>query len=453
MDTTMSRNSVPWTKRPIFRDPERYSPERFNRISEYQAGRLRHALLGIAGCGIVYGFDVETDDDGCCRVRKGAIRITCGLAIDDCGRMLYWPGGWVAIGELAGTPPDEQGRYTLYVHYAERGHTADDQCGCDPEDAAWVEESVVFSLKKGCEPECGVCPEHCRDCVSTNDYVCGRTGSNDNGIPVDECLPGICKEPGKLCHVGCGDWLYDADSGLALACVAICQEEGDIKNPDRPVEFCCTEPHICKFRRYVYRNPLLFELIQGCHYDLARVARLNFESWLRRDWDDAVPFNEFARLMHGGLNVRFSRPIRKSTITPASIFVTAVVREQDSFFNDVLRVPIDYFTYDDESDGFVRGATLHFPQRWMINQLDSELSRFNFGAIVEFTVRCSMLRDDCGCMPDARPLVWDGDSRGKCPVDKPAQQMPGDDFVVAFCVDRKRVDTSKDYENDSKQAT
>ena len=447
-----TRHRVDWTKRPVFRDPERYSPERFNRISEYQDGRLRHALLGIAGCGIVYGFDVETDDEGCCRVKRGAIKITCGLAIDECGRMLYWPGGWVSISDLAGNPPDEPGRYTLFVHYAERSHSADGQCGCDKDDAAWVEEGVVFSLGKGCEPVCDGCPDHCRECISTNDYVCGRTGSNDNGVPVDIYLPNICREPGELCHVGCGDWLYDADSALSLACVAICRDEGDLKNPDRPLEFCCNEPRICRFRKYVYRNPLLYELVQGCHYDLARIERLNFEMWLRRDWDDAVPFHEFARLMQSGLSVYFTKPIRKSTITPASVFVTAVVREQDSFFNDVLRLPVDDFTWHDEDGDFVRGVTLHFPKRWIVNQLDSELSRFNFGAIIEFTVRCAMLRDECGCMPDAHPLVWAEDRRGTCPTDKPAQQMPGDDFVVAFCVDRKRVERSKDYEDEQAQA-
>ena len=447
MDQTKSTHRFDWTQRPVFRDPERYSPERFNRISEYHSGRLRHALLGIAGSGVVYGFAIETDAQGCCHVRKGAIYIGCGLAIDVCGRMLFWPGGWIGIGQLAGNPPDTAGIYTLLVHYAERPVSVDNHRGCDRDDAAWVEEGVVFSLQKDCCARDEDCPKHCEPCVSCNAYVCGRTGFDDNGIPVDEELACICKQPGKLCHVACGDWLYDFDRGMELACVELCRSESKGRECNGLLEFCCSEPLVCGQREYVYRNPLLYELIKGCHYDLARIARLNFEAWLRRDWDDAVPFEDFARLVRAGLTVYFTKPIRKSTLTPASVFVTAVVREQDSFFNDVLRLPTESLTYHGEEDGCVEGVTLNFPEPWISNQLQSELSRFNFGSIIEFTVRCAMLRDKCGCMPDARPLALDEDCDRDCPPDKSAQQMPGNDFVVAFCVERKSVGSPKnDYD-------
>ncbi|MEM6807832.1 MAG: hypothetical protein AAF350_02100 [Pseudomonadota bacterium] len=462
MDNTKHRHRSDWTKRPIFRDPERYSPERFNRISEYHSGRFRHALLGIAGTGIVYGYDVETDEEGCCRVQKGAVYITCGLAIDACGRMLYWPGGWVGLDAIAGHRPEEPGPYTLRVHYAERRWGHDDQCGCDREEAAWVEEGVAFSLEPGCGPACDGCPEYCGECISTNTYVCGRTGSNDNAVPVDPYLGNICKEPGQLCHVGCGDWLYDADMGLDLACVGICERPVNPKLGYTELEFCCDEPKICSVRRYVYRNPLLYELIQGCHYDLARIRELNFEMWLRNSFEDPVQFTEFSRIVREGLTVHFTKPIAKATLTPASVFVTAVVREQDSFFNDVLRLPTSSFEFHDEQGDYAGGVTLHFQDAWLKNQLDSDLSRFNFGGTVEFTVRCAMLEDECGCMPDAQPLRRNRGRRGDCPLDKPAQQMPGDDFVVAFCVaarpvtppkkeeDEKRQDDKK-YDDDEKQ--
>jgi len=432
-----------WTKRPIFRDPERYSHERFNRISEFYSGRLRQALLGIAGSGIIYGFEIETDSNHCCHVKKGAINIGCGLAIDECGRMLSWPGGWVNMDQLAGNPPDCTGEYTLLVHYAEQHSSAEDHCGCDKEDAAWIKEGVLFSLKKNCQDCHDDCPEHSEKCVSTNSFVCGRTGSDDNGIPMAKELDGICKEPGELCHVGCGDWYYDFDSGMSLACVEVCDSVSKDNDCDSKFEFCCTEPKVCEHRSYVYRNPLLYELIKGCHYELVRITKLSFEELLRRDWDDAVPFSEFADYLRKGLAVSFSKPIKKSTLTPASVFVSAIVREQDSFFTDVLRLPTESFTYQGEKNGFVDGVMLNFPEAWIRNQLESELSRFNFGAIIEFTVRCSMLRDECGCMPDARPLDINNDCDDKCSTDKPAQEMPGNDFVVAVCIDRKRVADSK----------
>ncbi len=457
MDKIKTTHRFDWTRRPVFRDPERYSPERFNRISEYHTGRLRHALLGIAGSGIIYGFDIETDTNRCCHVKKGAINIGCGLAIDECGRILFWPGGWVGIDRLAGNTPEGTGAYTLFVHYAERPSNFENHCGCDKDDAAWIEEGVVFSLQEKCQSSCEDCPEHCNHCVSTDSYVCGRTGSDDNGIPMAKELAGICKDPGELCHVGCGDWLYDFDSGLPLACVELCHPDSGGKYPGgegcgTAIEFCCTEPVVCTQRNYVYRNPLLYELIKGCHYDLAHIAELNFHQLLRSDWDDAVPFVEFAKCLRDGLTVTFTKPIMKSTLTPASVFVTAIVREQDSFFQDVLRLPTESFTYSGERDGFVDGVTLNVPEPWIRNQLESELSRFNYGAIIEYTVRCAMLRDECGCMPDARPLDMGNDCLEKCPTDKPAQQMPGNDFVVAFCIDRIRVASSKGDDDKKEQA-
>ena len=432
MGTSTQQANPHWTRRPVFQDPERYSPERFNRIGEYQDARLRHALLGVAGSGVISGYDIETDDKGCCRVKDGGVYISCGLAIDRFGRMLYWPGGWVALQDFAGNPPEDAGRYTLKVHYAERRRSADGECGCDPDDAAWVEEGVAFTLTERCKPVADPCPDLCAECISTNDYLCGRSGSNQNGVPMDSDLEGVCKEPGALCHVGCGDWLYDADAGLSLACIALCETGFKPKDCDASLEFCCEEPWICRFRKYVYRNPVLFELLQGCHYDLARIAGLNFESWLDRDWDDPVPFHHFARLVESGLSVSFSKPIKKSSITPASIFVNAVVHDP-SHFDDVLRLPLSHFTYDGDDGELVRGVTLHFARCW-INAIKNQCSQLRYLSLFEFTVRCAMLRDACGCMPDARPLERESRRDAGCPTDKTAQQMPGDDFVAVFRV-------------------
>ena len=54
-----------------------------------------------------------------------------------------------------------------------------------------------------------------------------------------------------------------------------------------------------------------------------------------------------------------------------------------------------------------------------------------------------MLQDECGCMPDARPIQRLNRCDDHCPTDKLAQQMPGGDFVVAFCVEGQSSKTSK----------
>ena len=112
------------TERPVFRDNQRLTPERLNRIHEHQAQRLRMMQLGVAGHGVVYGFKITTDNDHKCKTDEGKIHIGCGLAFDCLGRQLYWPGGWIAVEELCGEKPDCEGVYALWVHYAER-HSGD----------------------------------------------------------------------------------------------------------------------------------------------------------------------------------------------------------------------------------------------------------------------------------------------------------------------------------------
>ena len=177
-----------WTERPVFRDDQRLTPERLNRIHEHYAGRMRHALLGIAGPGVVYGFTLRTDEDGNCEIRDGCVHITCGLAFDCFGRQLYWPGGRVCIDDLCGEPPECPGSYTVWVHYAERTSSGDSRCGCEDYDADWVHEGVRFTLTRNCERINCDCPRHCKECVTLCQYICARLGSHKGGVPEDEHL-------------------------------------------------------------------------------------------------------------------------------------------------------------------------------------------------------------------------------------------------------------------------
>ena len=126
----------------------------------------------------------------------------------------------------------------------------------------------------------------------------------------------------------------------------------------------------------------------------------------------------------------FTKPIKIRTLNPASVFVTAVLREQDSYFRDVLRLPMDHIEHLDSDGTHCKGVCLSFTRRWIENQLESPLSRFSHGALLEVSVRGAELRDDCDNMLDARPL--------DVPRHKPGQNMPGDDFVVAFSVAPRR---------------
>lgn len=418
--------AMEWMERPVFRKLQKLTPERLNRIQDHQAMRLRHTLIGLAGPGVVYGFALDTDDKHHCRVERGRIYIGCGLAIDCHGRHLYWPGGWIGVADLAGDRPHCEGHYTLWVHYAERYGDGIGQCGCDEEDSDWVREGVVFSLTRYCKPAEEPCPEHRADCASLTDYVCGRAGADEVGIPPDQYLDKLCAEPGELCPVDDGEWLYDPEAGLSLACVTICDLSGEAKDCDPIFGFCAEEPQVCQHRPYVYRNRLLFELIRGYHLDVARVRKMSFEHWLSHGWDDPLPWQEFARGIHQGLSVWFDKPIQTRTLHRTSVFVSVIVQEYATLFQDTLRLPVQNMAMLEAQGDYARGVRLEFHKGWLKRQVDDEPSRFSSGAIIEFTVRGAMLRDECDCMLDARPLGFP-----KC---KPGQAMPGDDFVVAFCV-------------------
>jgi hypothetical protein len=438
-----------WLERPVFRDDQRLTPERLNRIYENLSGRLRHTTLGIAGPGVVYGFKLREDAEGKCEVRDGCIYLTCGLAFDCFGRQLYWPGGWVCIKDLCGEPPECPGNYTLWAHYAERPSTGDDRCGCDDYVADWPREGVRFTVTRDCERVNCDCPEHCGECVTLCEYICGRLNSHDGHIAEDKTLHKICHDPGKLCNVGCDDWLYDHGAGLALACVTIVDLTRDRKDCEPRYGFDADRAKVCGARRHVYRNPLLFELIRGCHLDHARVRDVSFRRWLPRRGVGQIDFAEFADEMRSGVKVWFTEPIAIDTLHPASVFLTAIIQERDSKFLDVLRFPIaqdkpgvkgiEYL--DKVDDDHAMGIHYMFDEEWIDGQFVRSTSRFqcDIPSLIELTVRGAMLRDRCGCMLDARPF--------DIPDDKPGSAMPGDDFVVAFRVRPKgHEDRRKDYE-------
>ena len=416
-----------WSRRPVFRKHQRLTPKRLNRIHDYHATRLRHALLGLAGPGVVYGYAVGTGTERKSKCKKSRIHVDCGLAIDHCGRMLHWPGGRISMGELAGLAPEEAGWYTLSAHYSERRVRSDRRCYRRGGD--WIREGVAFSLEPGCREVPWSCPEHRRRCVSPTDYVCGRLGADDVAVPPYKDLKALCADCGELCAVGHDDWLYDPE-GLPLACVEIYRPEPGRQDAEPALGFAPSEPKICAHRPYVYRNPLLYELIRGCNVDLARVESLSWQDWVVNwggevGWDHQVPRADFNKRFKSkeGFTIRFTRPIRTATLHPASIFLRAVVQERRGDYWEGRRIPCEPKVLD-ERDGYARAVRLEFEKDWLRAEVHGKRSTLDFGARIELVVRGSLLRDECGCMLDARPLGFD--------PEKPGQTMPGDDFVAVF---------------------
>ena len=366
---TQSKHEA-WSRRPHFAPKQLLTAHQLNEALEDELKRQRLLNRALHGHGVVFGYALTRDQEGDLLTKKGCVQLGCGLALDRHGRMLYWPGGWVCMSQIVGKLPDCEGSYSLCVHYAERSMPPDGCGPCSSEEARWRDQSVVFTLKKGCVDVNRRCPDYPEDaCISHEDYLCQRTGAEEGSIPPAKDLKWACEKPKKPCRIECGDWLYDPEACIPLACVEICdltmkeKPEGGDCEPDKdenpgedereqertkdrthdygpePEElqceprygFCPCTPETCVVRPYVYRSPLLYELLNCCDVDLARVRDVSWSGWLSGGWAKRVPWDEFEARMTSasdGFIVWFSKPILVSTLHPASIFLTAIIQEQ-----------------------------------------------------------------------------------------------------------------------------
>lgn len=445
MSMTHDHGSKEWTKRPHFAPGQRLSAEALNAIMGDELRRERLTRVALHGYGVVFGYgftrqdaayspaDPSHDDCGCSdrdhrrlKLTDHRIEIACGLILDRHGRDLYWPGGQLGVHDLVGPDPDQAGCYVLKAHYAERHHPPAGCGPCPTDHVQWIGQGVVFTLA-WCK-ECPKCEHHPKcppaNCTTLCDYVCERTGSEYGVIPPARDLETICAEPGQLCESRCGRWWYDAEAGVPIACVHVQSVVPEHCGPK--YGFRDDPPEICSVRPFVYRTPLLYELIRGCHIDLARVERLSWKVNQQISWDEFTEL--FDPQKSKGFQIFFTKPIRNATLHPASIFLSAVVQEHRAGYFETARIPLKV-EYLNSNGDFASGVRLVLHPDWVRNEVEDEDSWLDRGASIELTIRGQLLRDECGRMLDARSFdvadKWSG------------QNNPGGDFVAFFRVARK----------------
>ncbi|MEA3016776.1 MAG: hypothetical protein QOI38_1498, partial [Sphingomonadales bacterium] len=295
--------------------------------------------------------------------------------------------------------------------------------GCGPcsDRPQWIEEGVVYSLRH----ECGPLDRRCvrpreAACIDLDEYVCLRNGSDEGMLPRTADLEWACGEAGALRRIGCSDVYYDADAGIPLACVQVrnlcenteCDPQWGFGEVDRS----------CEVRPWVYRTPLLYELIKGCQNDLARVQSLR---WGENEsgaggWPKEVPWESFAEAVRRGPEIIFTKPVRTETVHPGSVFLTALLWERQADYLLTRRIPASLNPVDADGDYAAR-FRLGVSPGWIRNELDSR-SELKSGGRVELTIRGQMIRDGCGNMLDALPLEY-------APA-TPPHSRPGGDFVA-----------------------
>ena len=143
----------------------------------------------------------------------------------------------------------------------------------------------------------------------------------------------MCSECGPLQSSTCGEWNYDPDAGIPIAIVRIHSIIPKNANCGPQFEFAPDPPKaVCSIRPFVYRNPLLFELIRGCHIDLVQIDRLSkcWENWAigNRAWANPIPWKDFAAEFNEdaeGFQVWFTKAVNGETLHEASVFLSAVI--------------------------------------------------------------------------------------------------------------------------------
>jgi len=466
-----------WSRIPNFRPGARLTAEQLNASQADSIRRDRLVNIAMHGVGVAYGYRVETDDEGRMIVRDGCIKVSCGLAFDRYGRMLFWGGGYLKMEDIIGHKPGCKGPFTLSVHYAEKS----DQGGAfDPchEGTDWVKRCVVFTLRKGCSPH-----DHCApdipvdECMTRREWICTRNGFAQGDVLMDKALDNACVDPPPLVASDCGRVAYDPDAGIPLSCVEICDLDQD-QDQDREgckprYGFCpCGRVDNCNLRPVAYRNRLLHELINLDDLPLAKIRDYSWAEWELREWsdDNRVPFSEFGQRVRAchmypvdpraGFSLMFTRPVQRRTLHPMSIIMDIFILESRANYWEPWRISTrirhldeNGRILDENSPGECAWGAMICPEEdWIKYEIDDPKSTIldcaNQGRLarVEITVRGQIVRDCCGLMIDARPP--DIDRHDPC-ANRAGQERAGDDFLSVFRVGRNYPDECRDDDDKS----
>jgi hypothetical protein len=211
----------------------------------------------------------------------------------------------------------------------------------------------------------------------------------------------------RLCEIdeSCGLVRVDLAHGVPLACVEVVLNECDEWTFGPTVE-------VCGPRRFVKRNDLLFDLIQGC--DLTRISAIGWGSWHRREapitleeFLDALGYDGTEREAYRASKfwVEFSRPVRRDTLRADCFAMTVLSRDERERWWTPNRVPIievETFPSGPETPNLVRGAAIVVDGIWLWDAVRSKASIFHdHDARVEVEVRGDFIVDCNGQTIDA----------------------------------------------------
>lgn len=417
------------------------------RLEQEYLNKRRHLLnRAIHGWGVVYGYGIvpHKPENGSYETPNCGLKISAGLALDQCGRELLETGRGLKLSDVIildaegkRVEPDDADFdsecWLLSVHYAEQDTGSiviEDSCRCKYREWDHTCETVRYSIKPidcdkccdgwdcelGCDCATGRCCGGGRE-YGSNEYDNRRRGEGKRQQRggcrcICDHLTGL--NPGgdcdHLCEIEepCGSNVrVDFNNGVPLACVAIVKDGRDCPGFGDELEACGP-------RRLVKRNDLLFDLIRGC--DLTRIVDFGWKEWHRAD--ELMPFDVFS----DGLGpegkqkksvstlfwVKFSRPVRANTLRADCFVMNVLSREPEGGWWSTSRVPIigvdtsDYGPNPEDPPGHVYGAAIVVDGRWLYDAVRGTQTIFNGATTrVEIEVRGDFIVDCNGQTVDA----------------------------------------------------
>jgi hypothetical protein len=366
----------------------------------------------IAGDGVVCGLDVGWDSD------KYEFTVGIGLALDCCGH------------EILICEP-QRVTFDDYRKLCEAGYGHDGE-GAAPNEANAAEPSPDAAAEDDAQDHPGggrgdrfvLCLEYVE--CKTDEVYLPPLGCDDQErkefnhvresfklrlkrwddvrLPPEngrvECLdwpkvePGTCRtEPlhRALCRREKGR-CPKCDEGGCLVLATILVRPPRYGSRDREVRV-----DACTYRKLVYRNRLLYELIACQHGDLPHIVGLNWASvahpYRTVEWD------AFKRLMDEGLSVTFNQEMDSATLNPHTFMVCFLDREEGTH-GELVRRQIPGAIRSGWADRCYEARFVP-DDRWLKHRLNTDDSPLEYGEDVEILIRGNNVRSKAGKALDA----------------------------------------------------
>lgn len=232
--------------------------------------------------------------------------------------------------------------------------------------------------------------------------IAGKAEVADDFARPRECDPDKPCATQKVDDYLCDELRKGCDDSSPCECVplgaVIIQRDDNQRCPS-------VEVKPCKYRRLIYSNHLLSDLIHCYHGDLPRIVDYN---WFRAEFPAApgIGVEQFERLVRAGPIVVFNESMDMSTIHKHSFLFSIIVQDDNTGYMVKRFVPAAAIErVDPDEVGGCFGVRFVPDPRWITDTFEGRSVLKAHGGSAEFVIRGSLIRSKTG-------KKLDGDANG-----------------------------------------